>query len=208
LRAEQAPGILYVEDESSFNLLREWGRILNHPICKFFSEAPFWNPIKGRNPAEARGHFFALRAVRTLPGILILDGDKRALSEHELSADGLTILRWKRYEIENYLIHPEVLDRFIRGANPDLWTTTSADRGREYLQNKLPPIVFNNPLGDDEYLNRTPASKELLPGFFEAAGRNLTKNEYYQIAAQMLPEEIPGEIKEKLDIMCNLFQIT
>lgn len=208
LRAERAPGILYVEDESSFNLLREWGRILGHPICKFFSEAPFWNPIKGRNPVEAKGHFFALRAVCKLPGILILDGDNRELPEHELSTNGLTILRWKRYEIENYLIHPTMLERFIHTANRDLWTTTSAARGMEYLRNRLPPIVFNNPLGDDEYLNRTPASKELLPGFFEAAGMNLTKNEYYQIAAKMLPHEIPAEVKEKLDIICNLFKIT
>jgi len=78
----------------------------------------------------------------------------------------------------------------------------------EYLRNRLPPIVFNNPLGDDGYLNRTPASKELLPGFFEAAGMNLTKNEYYQIAAKMLPEEIPIEVKEKLDTICDLFGIS
>ncbi len=54
---------------------------------------------------------------------------------------------------------------------------------------------------DDDYLERTPASKTLLPGFFKAASVPLTKNEYYQVAAQMLPEEIPGEVKEKLDVI-------
>ena len=46
-----------------------------------------------------------------------------------------------------------------------------------------------------------------MPGFFEAADVPLTKNEYYQVAAQMLPEEIPDEVKEKLDKICEAFNI-
>jgi hypothetical protein len=38
-----------------------------------------------------------------------------------------------------------------------------------------------------------------LSGFFEAANLPLTKHEYYQIASQMSPEDIPSEVKEKLD---------
>jgi hypothetical protein len=46
-----------------------------------------------------------------------------------------------------------------------------------------------------------------LPGFFEAANLPLTKSEYYQIASQMLPEEIPGEVAEKLDAICETLGI-
>jgi hypothetical protein len=208
LKAEQAPGILYVENETDLNLLREWARVLNHPAYRFLAENPFWRSNQGRNPREARDHFFALKAVKPqMYGILILDGDNRQLSEHELSAEGLTILRWRRYEAENYLVHPEPLAQFIRGAKPDLFTAASAERGLDYLRDQLPPAVYKEPLGDHDYLKSTPASKTLLPGFFEAAGVPLTKNEYYQVAAQMRPEEISDEVREKLDALYEGLQI-
>ena len=200
LLAEQSPGILYLEGETDLNLLREWARVLEHSVYQFFIENPFWHNNQGRHPREARAHFFALKATKPLlKGILILDGDNRQLPEQELSADGLTLLRWKRYEAENYLIHPEVLSRFVQGERPDLFTTSAAKEGLNYLKKQLPPAVYEDPLGDHDYLTVTPASKTLLPGFFQAAGLPLTKNEYYQIASQMKPDEIPFEVKQKLD---------
>jgi hypothetical protein len=208
LLAEQAPGVLYVEGETDMNLLREWARALQHPAHRFLVRNPFWHSNQGRNPREARAHFFALQAVKPdICGVLLLDGDNRQLSEHELSTEGLTILRWRRYEAENYLIHPAVLARFVQGTQPDLFTMVSAEKGLDYLRNQLPPAVLRDPLADHDYLNVTPASKTLLPGFFEAAGVSVTKHEYYQISAQMEPDEIPGEIQEKLDLICGAFGI-
>ncbi len=200
LLSEQSPGVLYLEGETGLNLLREWARILNHPAYQFFARNPFWHNNQGRNPQEARSHFFALKAIKPkMSGVLILDGDDRQLPERELLADGLTVLRWRRYEAENYLVHPDMLARFVRGAKPDLFTYASVQKGLEYLQRQLPPSVYEDPLGNHEYLTVTPASKTLLPGFFEAANLPLTKNEYYQIASQMSPEDIPSEVREKLD---------
>ncbi|MFQ5753228.1 MAG: ATP-dependent endonuclease [bacterium] len=74
LLAEQAPGILYVEDESDLNLLREWAEILNHSSSQFLTKNPFWHPNHGRHPKEAQAHFFALKAVKpNTRGILLLD---------------------------------------------------------------------------------------------------------------------------------------
>jgi hypothetical protein len=203
LLAEQSPGVLYVEGETDLNMLREWARVLEHPAYQFLAE-PFWHSNQGRHPREARAHFFALKAVKpNIHGILILDGDNRQLPDHEVLAEGLTLLRWRRYEAENYLIHPKALARFVGGPTPDLFTHT----GLEYLRERLPPVVYEDPLADDDYLERTPASKTLLPGFFEAAGVSLTKEEYYQVAAQMLPEEIPNEIREMLDAICEALNL-
>jgi predicted ATPase len=200
LLAEQSPGILYTEGETDLNLLREWARVFQHPTCDFFSKRPLFHSNQGSHPRESRSHYFALKVVKpNIRGVLILDRDNRDLPSHEVSAEGLTIIRWNRYEAENYLINPNVLFRFVRGVNPDLFTSASAERGLEYLKQHLPPAIFENPLIDDDYFRYTPASKTLLPGFFEAAGVPLTKNEYYQIAAQMNPDEIPTEVKEKLD---------
>ncbi|MEW6003145.1 MAG: AAA family ATPase [Nitrospirota bacterium] len=209
LMVEQSSGILYVEGESDVNLLREWARIFEHPASQFFSKNLFWHNNQGRHPREARAHFFALQAVKpNIHGVLILDGDNRQLPDHELLADGLTILRWRRYEAENYLIHPEVLARFVKGATPNLFTMASAEKGLEYLKNQLPPAVYENPLVEHDYLNVTPASKTLLPGFFKAADLPLTKNEYYQVAAQMLPEEIPNEVKDKCNVIYEILKET
>ncbi len=207
LMAEQAPGVLYVEGESDLDLLREWARVLGHRAYTFLAK-PFWHNNQGRNPREARAHFFSLKAVDPgMKGVLILDGDNRNLEDHELTAEGLTILRWKRYEVENYLIHPASLARFVEGATPDLFSAASAQEGMNYFRNELPPAVLANPLYEHDYLEVTPASKTLLPGFLQAAGISLTKNEYFQLAAQMLPNEIPQEISQKLEVIADAFGI-
>jgi hypothetical protein len=204
LLAEGAKGVLYLEGETDFNLLRSWAKILNHPTHEFFSKAPFWHNNQGRNPTEARGHFFALRAVKpTVAGYLLLDGDNRDLPDHEISANGLTVSRWRRYEVENYLIHPTSLTRFVgskKGA--PLFASASEKFLREVL---LPGEVFNNPLGVHDYLNNTPASKSILPRFFQNAAIDIRKNEYYQIADQMMPDEISDDVKFKLDEIAKTF---
>lgn len=201
LLADQVPGILYLEGETDLNLLREWARVLGHALYRHLSKSPLWHSNQGRNPREARAHFFALQAVRPdIAGVLLLDGDYRNLPDRELAADKFTILRWRRYEAESYLVHPKVLARFVSQSSPlPLFTAVSAEKGIQFLHNELPPAVFNNPLGEHDYLAATPASKALLPGFFAAAGLPLTKEEYFEITAQMEPEEIPIEISEKLD---------
>jgi len=206
LLAEQSKGVLYVEGETDFNLLRVWARILNHPLSKWFSCSPFWRGNQGRRPHEARAHFFALRAVNpSQKGYLLLDGDNRGLPDHEVDAEGLVVSRWRRYESEGYLVHPEVLRRFVEkvGLGP-LFTETALRHLKEDL---LPGEVFRDPLGDHDYLNRTPASKTLLPGFLRAAQVMLPKNDYYLIAEQMKPEEIAPEVKQKLDEIASAFEI-
>lgn len=196
LLAEGSPGILYVENESDFNLLSAWARALNHPLKNWFSNNCFWHANLGRHPREARGHFFAIRAIKPeMRAALLLDGDNRGLPEHEVGADGLLVLRWKRYEAESYLIHPEALLRYVESRKGELWR----EPAQEYLRDQLPPAVLREPLASHDYLEGTPASKSLLPGLFKAAGIELSKQEYYLIAEQMRPEEIAGEVRDKLD---------
>lgn len=209
LLAEQSRAVLYLEGETDLNLLREWARVLQHPVHRFLAENLFWHSNQGRHPSEARAHFFALKAVNeSILGALLLDGDNRQLAEHEVSADGLTILRWKRYESENYLIHPDALVRFVEESQPPLFGQASAESGLEFLRDQLPPAVYRDPLADHDYLDVTPASKTLLPGFFEAAQVPLSKKEYYQVAAQMTAEEIPPEVEQKLDQIYEMLKHT
>jgi len=203
LLAEDTKGVLYVESETDFNLLRAWAEVLEHPLLKWFSNSPLWRDNRGRNPKEARAHFFALRAIKPeFNGYLLLDGDNRNMPERELSGEGLVIGRWIRYESENYLLHPDALIRYIPSELPLL-----SEGARKYLQDELPGAVLREPLGDHDYLNRTPASKTILPGFFKATGIHLPKNEYYRIAEKMLKEEIADEVNDKLNDIARLMGI-
>jgi hypothetical protein len=200
LLAELSPGILYVEGVTDFNLLRAWARALKHPLYQWFTSSPFWHNNQGCDPQEAKAHFFALRAIKPqMNGYLLLDGDNRNLPDREIRTDGLMIGRWGRYESESYLIHPESLIRYAEIVNTPLF----ASSGAQYLRDELPGAILRDPLGDHDYLNRTPASKTLLPSFLKAAQVSLSKNDYYLIAEQMKPEEIPPEVKQKLDDMAE-----
>jgi hypothetical protein len=197
LRAEQSGGILYVESETDFNLLRAWAKVLRHPLSEWLSESPFWRPNQGCNPREARAHFFALRGISPeIRGFLLLDGDNRELPSREVESQGLVVERWTRYESESYLVHPDALLRYIGSrVGRDLL----AEPAGTYLSDNLPGVVLRDPLGDHDYLIRAPASKTLLPGLFKSAGISISKEEYYLVAEQMLPQEIAQEVRDKLD---------
>lgn len=204
LSAESGQNILYLEDESGFKILTEFARILNHPMKRFLDE-PFFYPIHGRDAREAKAHFFGLRAIRpSIRGILLLDGDNRNFPEREIAAENLSILRWRRYEIENYLLHPDAMLRFVEGPELNLFSSARRMAGEEYLKSNLPPAAFSSPLTDIDYLLATPASKTLLPAFLEKAGIRLYKKDYYQFATVMKPEEIHQEVKQKLDEIAKI----
>ncbi|MFT5239773.1 MAG: hypothetical protein ACI9X0_000739, partial [Kiritimatiellia bacterium] len=195
LQADQASGILYLEGTSDLSLIRTWARVLSHPLSTWFENQPFWHNNKGCTPKEAHAHFFALKAVRKdFHGFLLLDGDNRGLPDSEVSAKGIQIGRWERYEAESYLLHPNALARFIEKESGALFVQPALDLLRE----EFPPAFFEAPLKISAVLRSEPASKTLLPQIMEKAEIHLPKNQYYLIARQMLPEELPLEVSEKL----------
>lgn len=207
LLAEQGRAVLYCEGQSDFEILRCWAEILDHPSKGFFCD-PFFHPNGGRDPREAKGHLFALRAIQEgVRGLLLLDGDNREIPEHDLSADGLDIMRWKRYEIENYLLVPTAIQRFLGPpeGQQDLFSTVSSTAAIEYLETQLPRSFFNDPLSDEtQAVIEIPASKKLLPQIFDRASRPLEKCDFYLLAEVMKPEEIHNDVKTVLDKISEL----
>jgi predicted ATPase len=204
LLAEQGRRILYCEGESDFKILKAWARITKHPALKFF-ENPFFHSNEGRNPREAREHLFALRAIHpSLQGLLLLDGDNRNLSDHEITGAGLSIHRWKRYEIENYLLVPDAIKRFLLDEPGDLFSSAEADAAIEYLRTQLPPQTFENSLIDNSTVTAVRASKDLLPQMFEAISHPLEREDYFLIAEAMKPEEIHPEVILVLEAIAGL----
>lgn len=199
-----APGILYVEGHTDRAILLAWAKVLAHPAFDLLDKKLMWKPVVWENRPGAPGikaqdHYDALTLARAdLPGLMLLDGDDNPnIPDTEITGRGLQRMRWRRYEIESYLVHPAALGRFA------LQTTgqqQAVEDMQQYFTDNFPPAVVNDPLGDHAFLNSTKARTELLPPLLVAAGlHGFPYTRYHEIAACMLPDEIHPEVREKLD---------
>lgn len=190
LLGKEVGGVLYVEGESDEKILREWVRLLDHPAKRFF-DRPFVHCLGGRSLREARDHFFAMRAAfPSMRAVCLLDGDNRDEVDDETTRAGLVVLRWRRYEIENYLLQPEALKRFVNF--PLLEAAVEEAFWREVPKG-------TDLFGDHVSLVRVKASDEFLVPLFEEVRQPTPKKDLFLLAAQMRPEEIHPEVKGKLD---------
>ncbi len=204
LLAKETERVLYVESVADFNLLAEWARICEHPVATWFDGRPFYHKLSTRSLRHANHHFFSLQAVTPkMQGFVLLDGDNRQEGEHE-SRGYLKIRRWRRYETENYLLHPAALERFVAKRAGEIWVSAAM----EYLNDEMSNAAIADPLQENTYVKSVKASEEVLPVFFQKAGVDISKNEYYLIARQMSRSEIPPEVVDVLDDLYQIVQPT
>jgi hypothetical protein len=211
--AMTAPGILYLEDYTDLQILRAWAKTLEHRALELLTTRLFWKPIvyqprPGAEGIQAKKHYDALTLVEPdLPGLQLVDGDaRREIDETEITGHGLQRLRWRRYEIESYLLHPEAISRFVDsivGGSPSI----HEEDLRSHFEKNYPPPFIENPLGDYAFLTGTKARTELLPPALSAAGLPaFPYQRYFEIAEVMTPEEIHPEVREKLDAILKAFR--
>ena len=218
MQALGARGILYVEDYTDIDILRAWAAVLGHRASRLLTAELMWKPVvfqvqegglAGRG-IKARDHFDALQLVREgLPGLELRDGDARPeVPDTDITGTGLQRIRWRRYEFESYLVHPDALVRFVESVvGSDVAAPHVADM-LTLWRDELPPAVVRKPLGDHEYLNVTKARTRLLSPLLEEAGlHGLPYTRYHEIAALMYSEEIHPEVVEKLDAICRAFGV-
>ena len=193
-------------------MLRAWARALNHRshdlLQRVFWKPTVWEPRLGAEGIKALDHYDVLKLVRKdLPGLVLIDGDAHSnIHSTDITGHGLQRLRWNRYEIESYLVHPEALKRFVafqvgeEAAGPHI-----EDLERHFKEN-YPPAFLKNPLEDIPYLKNTKARTDLIPPALDAAGLPaFPYTRFHEIAAIMKPEEIHPEVIEKLDRIMEAF---
>ncbi len=212
MRALQAPGVLYLEGHTDLEILRAFARALGHPAEALLTTNLFWKPTvadtqPGQPGIKARDHYAALRLVRDIPGLELIDGDSHeGVKSTAIVGAGLQCWRWKRYEIESYLIHPEVLARFVSATVGEAGSAQHVADLRTYLGDELPRGVLERPLGNHDYLNSTKARTQILPPALSAAGLpGLPYTRYHEIAALMRPEEVHPDVRETLDVIVRAF---
>ena len=215
MQALEVLGVLYVEDYTDINILRAWAAVLRHRAERLLTTELMWKPLvfqvqEGRPGIGARDHYRALQLVREeLPGLELRDGDARPeVPDTEITGTGLQRLRWRRYEIESYLVHPDALTRFVEAVVETGPAAPHIENMLAYWRGAFPPDVVKNPLADHEYLIEAKARTRLVAPLLDAAGlHGLPYTRYHEIAALMLPEEIHPEVIEKLDAICRAFGV-
>lgn len=209
-----AKGVLYVEDYTDRDILRELAKVLNHPVHELLAKNLFWKKTviqqrEGTPGIQSKEHYDALLLVRDdIPGLMLVDGDAHEGLQTSLDGGGLKRLRWNRYEIESYLFHPDAIERFVETiAGGD--TASRMSNLRKHFREKYPPGFLENP-HDDELpgIWKEKARTKLIPPALAAAGlteADVPYTRYHEIAAVMKPEEIHPEVKEKLDAIVRIF---
>jgi hypothetical protein len=205
LLAAQKGGILYAEGTSDLPILKSWAKVLDHRAGKFLSDA-YFKSLDGNDLNRARSHFFALReAYPDLRGVCILDR-----TDFQLQPGLLREIAWQRRDIENYLIVPSAIIRFLKGLRSDLISEQIAHHAGEWMLNELPPEAYRNPFSNQATLMDVKASETFFERMFDYIQAKtqyavpLSKPHLYLLAESMQRDEIHPEVVAKLDVIAEI----
>ena len=201
VHAETFQRVLYLEGKSDLDILREWARVLDHPAVRWL-ENPFWIPTAEEDGRSfVQKHFRALKAqVPTLRALEIRDrnGSVGVRTGQGKKRDGFLQEFWNRYEIENYLIHPKAIARFVlrsRGKE-------KKEKVERYMKEQWPPVLSKKPFEDTRF--DQVKGKSTIIDVMTAAGVDMNRvdmkeSECYRIARAMKPGEIHPDVVVMLD---------
>lgn len=239
-KARVCPRILYIEGSTDYDTLKALAAKLAHPAHGVLTGRLNYYYTRNIVPSDTldnrldrlggafqediKRHFNAMkRLVPEFRGMAILDGDARKIPDE--SSGGLKILRWQRYEIENYYITPGLISRYVKrifDAEGGLFTGANVRALQEVLDERLLDTVFNGDRQQLEEYAKASASlqktllqnlkmSEFTEGVFEEFARRqkqpvlLRKGEYYLMIDELAPSDIPAEVTEKLDRVAKDF---
>ncbi len=242
LRARQRGYVLYVEGATDLDILRALAEKIGHRAARAWDENVNAYYVRNNHPEQdleselervengfglsPEHHFFALRPLLPkLRGLAILD--RNGARREDSHKAGLTKSHWQRYEIENYVVSPEVLRAYTADAyrNSPLF-----DQFRPQTDEVLDELVLERIFDGREGDFRTWKALESdaarlvwnaqtsgikLSDFAEEFFRQLAhrlghamllrKRDLHQLVDFVEPDAIAEEVSEKLTLLTDLF---
>jgi predicted ATPase len=242
VRARETGHVLYLEGSTDLAMLRAFADHLEHPVRNLIADGSHLNvyylqdnrPNLGQSPEElldavegafgqkAKEHFFALRRILPdLRGLEIIDNDNRGLQPSD--EGGFTRSPWKRYELENYFVTPQVLLDWAQPVVADLFS----DQRLATLDQLILAMIFDG--SDSDFANyqaanpatqatlwRAQTQTKKLSLFAEQYFRHLAKatggpimlrkRDFYRLIERCDVNSIDLEVVDKLDAIYRLVQ--
>jgi hypothetical protein len=242
VRARETGHVLYLEGSTDLAMLRAFADRLKHPVRDLIADGSHLNvyylqdnrPNPSQSPQEqldavegafgqkARDHFFALRRILPeLRGLEIIDNDNRGLQPSD--EGGFIRSPWKRYELENYFVTPQVLLDWAQPDDADLF----CDQRLATLDQLILAMIFDG--SDSDFANyqaantatqatlwRAQTQTKKLSLFAENYFRHLAnatgcqimlrKRDLYRLIERYDINSIDREVVEKLDAIYRLVQ--
>ncbi len=200
--------MVYLEGKTDIDILREWAKALDHPAWQYLDKGFCVPTAEGTSRTYAKKHYRALKAqVPTLRALEVCDrngakgehwddlgpGELRTEEGRRNTPEGMKVLYWTRYEIENYLIHPSAILRFISRR----MGKAAKEAAGEYMEKYLPRVLMERPFEttDTDQIK----GKKTVGRILSVAGVELGESDYFQIAAEMSANEIHPDVVAMLD---------
>ncbi len=189
--------IIYVEGDTDVPILRAWAKAIGHPLLSFLEKPFIVHTAKKEGREFAKTHYRALHTVvPSLRGIELRDRNNNDISQStrdEAMRSTPPRTYWHRYEIENYLLHPDAIMRVVvrRGGNK------AKIRAEKHLEGNWPPVVIKDPLADNQFLDTK--GKGIIANVMESAGVPWRDRECVEIAEGMTAAEVHPDVEKKLD---------
>jgi energy-coupling factor transporter ATP-binding protein EcfA2 len=244
VKARERGYVLYVEGGTDIDMLRALAERLNHSVAKVWDERVNSFYVQNNYPLQdvnselerveggfgltPQQHFNGLRnLLPALQGLAILDNDGQNRQDRDEGA--LKMRYWRRYEVENYCVTPEVLRTFAHQQYPadDLFNQQARGAVGEALAETLRDLVFDGDQADYDTWQRSPADAARLiweaqterrklsavaEEFFRrlaqklGGGMLLKKGELHRLVphAELSPAA-EAEVRAKLDLLLQLF---
>ncbi len=243
VRARQKGYVLYLEGDTDEENLKALAVKADHPAVRVWDEAPnvffvqnvYSQPsieseierVEGGFGIAPKDHFNGLRKLLPgLRGLALLDNEGR--NPPDFVDASLQVRHWKRYELENYFVTPELLLRYAAHANRELDLFAMPDElTRSVLDEAILERIFGGDESDFRIYSESPAEARRLiwdaktqtiklstfaEEFFRRLGSRtafemlLTKGELHHLIPFVAAESIPREVIEKLDLLEELFR--
>lgn len=237
--------LLITEGGTDVEMLRAFARKLNHPAAEILESRIFTYYTQTQEPESVtevterldqvsmnginfhRYYSILKSLVPSLQGIAFQDGDGKK-HKQEKKGNGLVVVFWNRYELENYFITSSRLTQFvvneIAKREGELFAVSEQCRNdiAKAMDETLQSRVFNGDmLKVKEYHSLTPGMQEsflqnvkmsaFAEEFFEHFAKIhhssilVNKGGYYRIIDLMNPSEVDHEIVDALDLIVNVF---
>lgn len=244
IKARERGYVLYVEGGTDVDMLRAFANRLAHPIASVWDERinTFYvqnnypdvslqselERVEGGFGITPRTHFGGLQGLLPdLKGLAILDNDGQ---NRQSTLEGrLTLVYWRRYEIENYFVTPDVLRRYALGgsAAPQLFDASIFEVDVVLDGLVLESVFESIQLDFQAWKQASPEAARVvweaktqrlkLSVFAEEFFRRLaarvggsmllTKGELHRLVDLVDPKNISVEVSEKLNLLLSLFTV-